>query len=112
MSTHNCIIACFLQYASCGGLYQHSISEIHTIVILFFRGLICLAEDGAVGSSEPLPPKLLARFLPLFLEADANSFRSGLGWSGTFSAPLRLGVPGINGCPPSERLVDDCCCCC
>lgn len=59
----------------------------YTIVILFFRGLICFADDGAVGSSVPTPPKLRA-LLRLFLGDDEISFRRGLGWIGAFSPLL------------------------
>jgi hypothetical protein len=60
----------------------------HTIVILFLRGLICFADDGAVGSSAPAPPRLRALLRPFLVDDDEISLRRGLGWIGAFS-PLR-----------------------
>jgi hypothetical protein len=66
------------------------------MVILFFRGLICFAEDGADGSSVPAPPRLRARLRVFFVvggEIAETTFRRGLGWIGALS--LFCGVDGV-----------------
>lgn len=75
------------------------------MVILFLRGLeICFADDGAVGSSVPAPPRERALFRVGFAVAEI-SLRRGLGWIGMFS-PLRdEGVDGPLRVPPRESLV-------
>lgn len=80
MSSTKRIFTGFLQNSPRGSLSQNFPFFLQiTIVILFLRGFICFNEDGAVGSSPPLPPKLLALFLDFVFDADANSFRNGLG---------------------------------
>jgi hypothetical protein len=79
------------------------------MVILFFRGLeICLAEDGAVGSSVPAPPRDRALLREAVFETDEISFRRGLGWIGTFSPPTLREEEDIGVAdppPPTEVLV-------